>query len=181
MTLMDEERLIFRLDTNAGRLFLTSLRVWHGSDSAFTSIRLEDVSSVAIANLTHTWLLWATGGCITLAGTLVWMASHGAGPLGPEFGPKVASLLLFVSALLVMAFGMKRYTRVRIVAQGATIEVRVRSMIRKEITRFVRDMEDAKNARYQPAERTPEPPPLRSMDLDWGHQSVSPPLQRRTG
>src|SRR5579864_5431789 len=149
MTLMEEERLILRLDTNKGRLFLTSLRVWHGSDLEFTSIRLEDVGSVSVVQLTHRWLLWAIGVCITVAACLVWMGAQGVGLLGVENYRKLASLLLFASALLVMAFGTRRFTQVRIASTTAAIECRVRSMIRKEIIRFVRNMEDAKNARYR--------------------------------
>ena len=57
MTLTEGERLIFRLQTATGKLFLTDLRVWHSSESEFTSIRLEDVSSVAVMQLTHRSLL----------------------------------------------------------------------------------------------------------------------------
>jgi hypothetical protein len=149
MTLAEGERLIFSLQTATGRLVLTDLRVWHSSESEFTSIRLEDVSSVAVLQLTHRWLLWTTAACTTLAAGLVWMGSQGVPFLGTETYRWVASGLLFVSAILVMAFGTKRFTLMRIAAHTATIEARIRSMIRKEIIKLVRDLEDAKNARYR--------------------------------
>jgi hypothetical protein len=149
MKLLNEERLIFGLSTATGKLSLTSLRIFQSSESEFTSIRLEDVSSVSVVQLTHRWLLWMTGACITIAASLVWMASQGAAFLGMENYRIVASLLLFVSAILVMAFGTKRFTQVRVAANTATIEVRVRSMARSEIIRFVRELEEAKNARYR--------------------------------
>lgn|SRR5579872_2393348 len=151
MTLTDGERLILRLETASGKLILTDLRVWLSSDSEFTSIRLEDVSSVAVVQLTHRWLLWMIGACTALAAGLVWMGSQGVPFVGTETYRWVASLLLFVSAILVMAFGTRRFTLVRIAAHTATIEARVRSMVRKEIIRLVRDLEDAKNARYRQA------------------------------
>ena len=151
MTLTDGEHLILRLETASGKLFLTDMRVWHSSDSEFTSIRLEDVSSVAVVQLTHRWLLWITGACTALAAGLMWLGSQGVPFLGTEAYRMVASVLLFVSAILVMAFGTRRFTLVRIAAHTATIEARVRSMIRREIIKLVRDLEDAKNARYRQA------------------------------
>ena len=149
MTLAEGERLIFHLPTTAGRLHLTDLRVWHSSDSEFTSIRLEDVSSVAVLQLTHRWLLWLTGACTTVAACLVWMGTQGVPFVGTETYRWVASGLLFVSALLVMTFGTKRFTLLRITAHAAMIEVRIRSMVRSEIIKLLRDLEDAKNARYR--------------------------------
>ncbi|GEM_PF-2911454 len=157
MTLTEGERLILRLQTATGRLFLTDLRVWHSSESEFTSIRLEDVSSVAVMQLTHRWLLWITGACTTVAAGLVWMGSQGVPFVGTETYRWIASVLLFVSAILVMAFGTKRFTLVRIAAQAATIEVRIRTMVRKEIIKLVRDLEDAKNARYRQVGHAPAP------------------------
>lgn len=149
MTLTQGERQLFRLETATGKLLLTNLRVWHGSESEFTSIRLEDAGSVSVVQLTHRWLLWATGVCIMLAACLVWMASQGVAYIGIENYRRLASLLLFASALLVMAFGTKRFTQVRIASNQAAIEVRIRSMVRGEIIQFVRAMEDAKNARFR--------------------------------
>lgn len=149
MTLADGERLILRLQTATGKLFLTDLRIWHSSESEFTSIRLEDVSSVAVMQLTHRWLLWITAACTSVAAALVWMGSQGIPFVGTETYRWVASGLLFVSAVLVMAFGTRRFTLLRITAHAAMIEVRIRSMVRKEIIKLVRDLEDAKNARYR--------------------------------
>jgi len=156
MMLMDGERLIFRLETATGKLFLTDLRIWHGNETEFTGIRLEDVGSVSAVQLTHRWLLWMTGVCIILAACLVWMAAQGVAYLGIDNYRRVASLLLFASAVLVMLFGTKRFTQVRIASNLATIEVRVRSMIGRELTKFVRDLEEAKNARYRVAGHMPE-------------------------
>ena len=157
MMLLDGERLIFRLETATGKLILTDLRIWHGNETEFTGIRLEDVGSVSAVQLTHRWLLWMTGICIALAACLVWMASQGVAYLGIDNYRRVASLLLFASAILVMLFGTKRFTQVRIASNLATIEVRVRSLIGSELTRFVRDLEEAKNARYRLAGPIPEP------------------------
>ena len=154
--LMDGERLSIQLETSSGKLFLTNLRVWHSSDSEFTSIRVEDVSSVAVVQLTHRWLLWTTGACIVLAAGLVWMGSQGVASLGMENYRRVASLLLLVSAILVMAFGTKRFTQMRIASGAETIEVRVRSMIRREMIQFVREMESAKSARSRQTSRVAE-------------------------
>ena len=145
MKLMDQERLILRLATATGQLSLTNLRIWHSGESEFASIRLEDVGSVSVVQLTHRWLLWMTGGFIVLAACLVWMASQG----GIETYRRFASLLLFVSAVLVMAFGTKRFTQVRVASNAVTIEAKVRSMARKEIIQLVREMEEAKQARYR--------------------------------
>jgi predicted XRE-type DNA-binding protein len=48
-----------------------------------------------------------------------------------------------------MTFGTKRFTQLRIAASLGVIEVRVRSMVRKEIVQFVRELETAKMERSQ--------------------------------
>ena len=154
---MDGENLLFRLPTASGRLSLSNLRIWHSSDSEFTSIRLEDVGSVAVVQLTHRWLLWTTGLCILLASGLVWVATQGTELVGVETYRKIASLLLFVSAVQVMIYGMKRFTQVLVGSHSAKIEVRVRSMARKEILQFVRQMENAKSVRYRQAGPVAQP------------------------
>jgi hypothetical protein len=149
ITLTQGERITFKLETSTGKLYLTNLKVWHGNESSFTNLRVEDVGSVAAVQLTHRWLLWATGGCIALAGCLVWMAAQGIAYIGIDNYRRLASLLLFASAFLVMAFGTKRFTQLRIASSLGVIEVRVRSMIRKEIIQFVRELENAKAERSQ--------------------------------
>ena len=154
--LMDEESLLFRLPTSTGRLSLSNLRIWHSSDSEFTSIRLEDVGSVAVVQLTYRWLLWTTAVCVVLAAALVW-GTQGIELVGIETYRKIASLLLFVSAVQVMVYGLKRFTQVLVGSHSAKIEVRVRSMARKEILQFVRQMENAKSVRYRQAGPVAQP------------------------
>lgn len=177
MTLLNNENVLSRLDTGSGALVLTSHRVLHGWDSEFTSIMLEDVTSVTVARLTYRWLLFVTGTCIAMAAYLVWMALQG-GIVPVDESRRIASALLFLSALLILTFGVKRYSEVRIASSGARIEFRIRSTIRREITRFVRDIENAKNSRFLQSERAPGP--QRNEEI-LPPRFIPSPRQRRIG
>lgn len=155
MTLLNDENVLSRLDTGSGALVLTTHRVLHGWDSEFTSIMLEDVGSVVVARLTYRWLLFVTGSCVAMAAYLVWVSLEG-GMIPVAESRRIASALLFLSALLVLTFGVKRYSEVRISSAGDRIRLRIRSTIRREIGRFVRDLENAKSRRFFQSDRARE-------------------------
>ena len=178
MTLLNSEHLIYRLKAGNAQLVLTSHRVCHGSDNGFTSIRLEEVGSVALARMAHRWMLAAVGVCVAIAIYLVCALVQADGAALADVYRRLASALLFVSALLVIAFNITRFTRIQIASPGANIEVRFRSLIAKEIRRFVQDLEDAKDARYVQADRAQA-----STDADRPAHNLPPPSARqwRTG
>ena len=178
MTLLNAERVLLRLNTGSGELVLTTHRVLHGSQAEFTSLMLEDVGSVMVARMTHRWLLAVTGACIAMASYLVWTVMQDNGSVPVEYYQRTASALLFVSAFLVIAFNVTRFTKVQFASPGATIEFRIRTMIQKEVSRFVREMENAKNTRFLQADGPAEP---RSGEAPPQRLSISPSRPRRIG
>jgi hypothetical protein len=156
MKLLQSERLLFQIDTGKGHLVLTSHRVCHSSELEFTSIMLEDVCSVAVTRTAHRWILGAVGGCIAMACLLVWMAVWGDTPVPEDLYRRSASLLLFVSSILMIIFTVRRFSKIQVASPAASIQFRVRSSIRKDIRQFVREMESAKNTRYLESDRKPE-------------------------
>ena len=177
MTLLNHEKMLSRLDTGSGALVLTTHRVLHGWDSEFTSIMLEDVGSVVVARLTYRWLLFVTGSCIAMAAYLVWISLEG-GIVPVTESRRIASALLFLSALLVLTFGVKRYSQVRISSNGDRIQFRIRSTIRREIGKFVRDLENAKNRRFFQSERARE---FQTSGEILPPRFIPAPKQRRIG
>jgi hypothetical protein len=177
MTLLNDEKMLARLDTGGGALVLTTHRVLHGWDSEFTSIMLEDVGSVVVARLTYRWLLFVTGSCIAMAAYLVYVSLEG-GVVPVDESRRIASALLFLSALLVLTFGVKRYSEVRISSAGDRIQFRIRSTIRREMGKFVRDLENAKNRRFFQSDRARE---IESIGDILPPRFIPAPKQRRTG
>jgi len=177
MTLLHDEQILSRLDTGDGALVLTSHRVLHGWDSEFTSIMLEDVASVVVARLTYRWLLFLTGICIAMAAYLVYVSLEG-GIVPVDQSRRIASALLFLSALLVLTFGVKRFSQVRISSTGDRIQFRIRSTIRREVGRFVRDLENAKNRRFFQSDRGRE---IQTSGGILPPRFIPSPKQRRTG
>ena len=148
MTLLNSEQVISRIDTGHGELVLTSHRVVHGWETQFTSILLADVGSVVVARLTHRWMLFVIGTCVLMAAGLVALA-FGSGGFGPvDIYRQLASALLFLSAFLVVTFGVKRFSMVQITSPQASIELRVRSVIRKDLNRFLVNLDKARIVWY---------------------------------
>jgi hypothetical protein len=178
MELWTSERLIVRMETGGGQMVLTTHRVCHGNKATFTSIMLEDVCSVVVARMAHRWLLFIMGACIAAAAYLLWIALRGSGVVPEEDYRKVASALLFLSALIVIAFHITRFSGVQIASPGASIEIRDGSVISPELRQFVREVENARNERLDSV-RVPEPP----AGSDTTPQSLTIPArrQRRTG
>jgi|SRR5579871_4649681 len=179
MKLLDSERLLFELHTGKGQLALTTHRVCHSSEGEFTSIMLENVCSVAVARLAHRGLLWIVGMFMAVAGYLVWMALRPDTAVPEQAYRAVASFLLFVSAILVIAFTLTRYSRVQVASAGASIEFRVRSRIAKDVRQFVRETEGAQNARFLELGRMA--PAASTGTLPAQGTASSPDRQRRIG
>ena len=177
MQLLVSEQVLFRLDTGDGQLVLTTQRVYHSNKSGFTNIMLQDVCSVAMARTAHGWLVWAMAGCVALAACLVWMAIQADTAVREDDYRRIASAFLFLGAFLMSAFHLTRFSKMQIASPGASIELRVRTMINKEMRHFVREMETAKNARYLEGDRLPPTPAA----VDAPAQNVSPAPQRRLG
>ena len=147
MTLPDSEIVISRVDTSSGPLVLTSHRVLYGRPTEFTSIPLEDVGSVIIAHLAQRWILFVGGTCAGMAVCLAMAMGYGGiGPVGPA--RELASALLFVGAFLVVAFGVKRFSRVQISSPNGSIAFRIRSALRKDVKRFLADLDRARTVWY---------------------------------
>jgi hypothetical protein len=157
MKLLQSERLLFQIDTGKGHLVLTTHRVCHSSELEFTSIMLEDVCSVAVTRTAHRWILAAVGGCIAIACLLIWTVVWGDSPIPEDVYRRSASLLLFVSSILMIVFTITRFSKIQVASPAASIQFRVRNSIRKDVRQFVREMESAKNARYLESERKPVP------------------------
>ena len=148
MTLLNSEIVISRLDTGSGELVLTSHRVLHGWQTKFTSIMLKDVGSVVMARLTHRWILFVAGTCVAMAVCLV-AAATGRREIEPvDTYRLVASTLLFASAFLVVAFGVKRFNMVQISSPRGKIGFRVRSALRRDTKRFLVDLDRARIVWY---------------------------------
>ena len=147
MTLLNSETVLSRIDDGQVELVLTTDRVVYGSKTKFTSIRLEDVGSAVLLRLTHGWILAITGTCFTIATSIIAMAvqNDGIGPL--DFGSRLASALLFLSAYLVVAFGNKRFDMIQISSPEATIAFGIRTIFRKDVDRFLCDLNKMRFAR----------------------------------
>jgi len=171
MTLMNSERVLSRMTTGHGELVLTTHRVVHGWQNSFTTIRLPDVGSAIVARLTHRWMLVVTGTCIMMAACLVARALLHGEFESVDIYRQGASALLFISAFLVVTFGVKRMSVVQIFSPQATISFRVRSAIRRDVNRFLIELDKARIVWYY---------------ADKNHGSApaaaeTAPLQRRAG
>jgi hypothetical protein len=147
MTLFNSETVLSRIDDGQVELVLTTDRVVYGSKTKFTSIRLEDVGSAILLRLTHGWILAITGTCFTIATSIIAMAVQNDGIGALDFGRRLASALLFLSAYMVVAFGNKRFDMIQISSPEATIAFPIRSIFRKDVERLLCDLNKIRFAR----------------------------------
>jgi len=197
---VNSERVLSRVDTGNGALVLTTHRLIYGWQTKYTNILLEDVGSVMVTDLTRPWTLVLAGTCLEAACVVGMAMLHGS--LRPvDIHNQLASALLFLSALLIVTFVIKRYSQVRISSQRAAIGLQISGRLRKDVSRFLRELEKARTAWYfaekaiggtpalpmeQPAsvQRPPDSPPWTPLRVaarvfrQWPRQLLRPASER---
>jgi|SRR5579872_7201659 len=148
MTVLNSEQVISRIDTGHGELVLTNRRVAHRWQSKFSSIKLEDVGLARVARPRHRWMRVVTGTCVAMAAFLVEMVIQGRDFEPVDIYHSATSALLFLTAFLVVVFGVKHLTMVQISSREVIIAFRIRKAVRRDINRFLLDLDKARIGRY---------------------------------
>jgi len=138
VTLLPGERVIDRLDSYG--LIVTTHRVREGTDRDFTSIMLEQVSSISVERVQKTWLL--ISGLALIVGVTIAAEYHKV-----ELG--AAAQIGAPGLVLVVCYFLTSYKIVQIASAAARISIRLPRRKKKadEVVRLMDALEFAKSER----------------------------------